>query len=129
MKSNKMGDLVITGKNRNFKDITMRINNVYIDPKSPYTIISSTKASKYSGFEIIQRGHTIALENKNGDHILFEITYHTRMGYLICKCILKDQIEHNNNKTNVKKKVDINKAHQLLSHASMDTCKLTTARL
>ena len=102
MKSNKMRDLVITGKTRNFKDIKMRINNVYIEPKSPYTIIISTKATKYAGFEIIQRGHAMALVNEKGDHILFDITYHTRMGYLICKDI-KESIkingtEHNNTK-------------------------------
>ena len=68
----------------------------------------------------------MALVNEKGDHILFDITYHTRMGYLICKNI-KESIkingtEHNNTKTNeaknAKKKIDINKAHELFSHTS-----------
>ena len=84
MTSNLIGDMLVKGRDKDMNDITIKITNMCIDPKSKYTIVSSTKANKIGGFEIIQRGSVHILVNKKGDNIIFNEAYETRNGYLIC---------------------------------------------
>ena len=99
---------------------------MFIDPKSKYTVISSTKVNKVGGFEIIQRGSVHMLVNKEGDNIVFNKAYKTKNGYLIC-CENHMKIEQFNNR--VETRMDCNKAHEILYHASPDTCRITAKEL
>ena len=121
MNSSKKGDLVVKGKDKTAKDKLMTIKGVYCDSKSPYTVISSTKATKVNGYEIIQRGRVFCLVNSRGDYLTFDHNYETPNGFL--PCMIKDCKEY------MQTKIDINHAHELLEHASMDTTKLTAAAL
>ena len=134
VKTSKMGDLVIYGYNKDKELIKMTIRNMFIDPKSPYTIISSTKATRFGGFEILQKGRVMALVNKKGDHLLFDQNYSTKNGFLPCMNMKMYKKEYLNVKTeyNPDKKakyINVNKAHQILGHASRDTTELTAKQL
>ena len=66
-----IGDMLIKGRDKNMNEKVIKITNIFIDPKSKYTVISSTKANKVGGFEIIQRGSVHILVNNEGDNIVF----------------------------------------------------------
>ena len=66
------------------------------------------------------------LVNKLGDHIVFDKGYETKNGYLIC---CKNEFVNEENNNRVEEKVSANKAHEILSHASLDTCKITSKEL
>ena len=126
MSSKLVGDILIKGRDKDMNDKIIKVTNMFIDPKSKYTILSSTKVHKLGGFEIIQRGSVHMLVNKFGDHIVFDKAYETKNGYLIC-CKNKFASEENNNRVEVK--MNTNKAHETLAHASPDTCKITSKEL
>ena len=44
MNSNKVGDLIIMGKDNEMKTKIIRITEIFIDPKSHYTVLSTTKS-------------------------------------------------------------------------------------
>lgn len=92
---------------------------MFIDPKSAYILISSTKATKSGGYEILQRGKVLALVNKEGDNIVFDKTSETKKGFLAC---MKRQVELINLRS--EKKMDINVAHWTLSHVSPNTTRI-----
>ena len=107
------------------KSKLIKVTNMFIDSKSKYTILSSTRANVIGGFEIIQRGSVHILVNKTGNNIVFDKAY-TKNGYLIC-CEVYTKLEQYN--LRVEKKIDMNKAHQILTHASPDTCRITSKEL
>ena len=126
MNSRKVGDLKLNGRNREMKNIELLIKDMFIDPKSEYTLISSTKATKSGGFEIIQRGKIFALVNKRGDNIIFNKSYETKKGFLAC---MENKLQPEHVNTRREKRIDINEAHRILSHASPDTTRITAKEL
>ena len=64
--------MLINGRDKEMNSKLMKMTDVFIDPTSKYTVISTTKANKIGGFEIIQRGSVHLLVNANGDNIVFD---------------------------------------------------------
>ena len=46
MVSKKIGDLKVNGRDKQMNEITITIKDMFIDPKSAYSLINSTKATK-----------------------------------------------------------------------------------
>ena len=126
MSSKLVGDMLIKGRGKDMKSKLIKVTKMFIDPKSKYTILSSTRANVIGGFEIIQRGSVHMLVNKAGDNIVFNKVYTTKNGYLICCEVIVNIDQYN---LRVEKKMDINKAHRILTHASPDTCRFTSKEL
>lgn len=103
----KKGDLILKGYDRFNNHKTVKISGVYIDPASPYTILSSTNMTNLHGYEIMQRCKVMALANSSGDYLLFDKTYETKNGFL--SCLVVDAMEAN-----------ISYGHQATAEASMD---------
>ena len=60
------------------------------------------------------------------NNMIFDKAYEIKNGYLIY-CHNNIKIEQINNR--VEKKMNANKAHKILSHASPDTCRITSKEL
>lgn len=83
MLSKLVGDILIKGRDKDMNERMIKVTNMFIDPKSKYTILSATKVHKVGRFEIIQRGSVHMLANMNSDKIVFDKVYETRSGYLV----------------------------------------------
>ena len=55
------------------------MTNIFINLKLKYTILSLTKAHRFGGFEIFQRGSVYMLVNMNGYNVIFNRVYKQKM--------------------------------------------------
>ena len=137
IKATKMGSKKVWVKQKNGKDFHLTIHNCKYVPDLWVNLLSIT-STLASGWQISNKGLIMKI-SKNKDSLEFDQIYNTDIGAVVgvimypdtkntnmaCPVVVEETMNPDPNKGVKVSTVDINVAHKLLGHVSMDSIKRT----